>query len=83
MISISEVRVSQDLKNADIYISFYRQEDTFNREKYFKELYKYKNNIKYKLGQSLKLKYVPKINFMLSDDYIYYDKINRLLKDNE
>ena len=83
MISISEVKVSQNLKNADIYLSFYSEKSGFNREEYFNELYKYKGHIKYKLGQNLKLKYIPKINFMLSDDYAYYDKINRILKNND
>ena len=76
MISVSEVKVSQNLKNADIYLSFYSEKNNFNRDEYFTELYKYKNHIKYKLGRNLKLKYVPKINFMLSDDYLHYDKIN-------
>jgi len=83
MISIAEVKVSDDLKNADIYLSFYSEKETFNQEDCFKHLYKYKNHIKYKLGNSLKLKYIPKINFKLSDDYAYYDKINRILKNNE
>ena len=83
MISVAEVKVSDDLKNADIYLSFYSEEDKFNEEDYFKHLYKYKNQIKYKVGNSLKLKYIPKINFKLSDDYAYYDKINRILKDKE
>ena len=83
MISVSEVKVSDDLRNADIYLSFYSEKDTFNKEKCFKHLYKYKSHIKYKLGNSLKLKYIPKINFKLSDDYAYYDKINRILKSDE
>ena len=83
MVSVAEVKVSDDLRNADIYLSFYSVEETFNEEECFKYLYKYKSHIKYKLGNSLKLKYIPKINFKLSDDYSYYDKINRILKDNE
>ena len=42
----------------------------------------FKSSIKFKIGQNLKLKYVPKIKFKLSDEYQYYDKINRLLKNN-
>tara|TARA_Y100000758_G_C15903503_1_gene368719 strand:+ start:365 stop:616 length:252 start_codon:yes stop_codon:yes gene_type:complete len=82
MISVAEVKVSDDLRSADIFLSFYSEKDTFDKETSFKHLYKYKNHIKYKLGKSLKLKYIPKINFKLSDDYAYYDKINRLLKND-
>jgi len=80
MISVVNVDVSDDLKNAKIYLSFYNNKEDFDPSEYFKELNKYKNNIKFKLGNSLKIKYVPKIQFLLSDEYEYYDKIDRLLK---
>ena len=83
MVSIAEVKVSQDLRNADIYISFYNKEDDFDPKIYFNELRKNTSSIKYKLGNILKLKYMPKIKFLLSDDYSYYDKINRILKNDE
>ena len=83
MVSVAQVNVSQDLKNADIYLSFYNKEDEFDPEVYFKALNKNRKNIKYKLGNVLKLKYIPKIKFFLSDEYSYYDKINRMLKENE
>ena len=83
MISVSKVIVSDDLRNADIHFSFYSEKDTFNKKDCFKHLYKYKSQIKYKLGNGLKLKYVPRINFELSDDDAYYDKISRMLKDDE
>ena len=82
MVSIADVKVSQDLRNADIYLSFYNKEDDFNPDVYFKELKKNTNDIKYKLGKVLKLKYMPKIKFFLSDDYGHYDKINRMLKND-
>ena len=82
MVSIADVHVSQDLRNADIYLSFYNEEDSFDPEIHFKELRKNISNIKYKLGIALKLKYMPKIKFFLSDEYEHYDKINRILKDD-
>ena len=82
MISVSEVKVSDDLRNADIFLSFYSEKDNFNAEDCFKHLFKYKSHIKYKLGNSLKLKYIPKINFKFSDEYAYYDKINKILKND-
>ena len=82
MISVSNVNVSQDLKNADISLSFYNENKDFDPKVYFKEFHSFKNSIKYKLGLALKLKYMPKIKFTLADDYEYYDKINRILKND-
>ena len=76
------MKVSQDLKNADIYFSFYSNDAEFDIKKSFNILCKNQGSIKFKIGQNLKLKYVPKIKFKLSDEYQYYDKINRLLKNN-
>mgnify|MGYP006125631351 CR=1 FL=1 len=83
MISVPKVEVSQDLKNADIFLSFYNEDKKNEPQHYFNEFSKYKKSIKYKLGLSLKLKYMPKINFVLADDYEYYDKIDRLLKNDK
>ena len=82
MVSIADVKVSQDLRNADIYLSFYNKEDDFDPKIYFDELRKNRKSIKYKLGNILKLKYMPKIKFFLSEDYGHYDKINRMLKND-
>ena len=83
MISVPKVEVSQDLKNADIFLSFYNEDKKNKPQIYFNEFSKYKKSIKYKLGLSLKLKYMPKINFILADEYEYYDKIDRLLKNDK
>jgi len=83
MISVVKVEVSQDLKNADIYFSFFNSDKSVDTKEYFKKFCEYRKSIKYKLGLSLKLKYMPKINFLLADDYEYYDKINRLLKNDK
>ena len=66
MISVPKVEVSQDLKNADIFLSFYNEDKKNEPKNYFNEFSKYKKSIKYKLGLSLKLKYMPKINFILA-----------------
>tara|TARA_B100001996_G_C18300034_1_gene454289 strand:+ start:321 stop:572 length:252 start_codon:yes stop_codon:yes gene_type:complete len=82
MVSIADVKVSQDLRHADIYLSFYNKEDGYDPKVHFEELRKNISHIKYKLGIALKLKYMPRIKFFLSDDYGHYDKINRILKND-
>tara|TARA_Y100000996_G_C22053254_1_gene450038 strand:+ start:143 stop:394 length:252 start_codon:yes stop_codon:yes gene_type:complete len=83
MVSIADVKVSQDLRNADIYLSFYNKDNDFDPKQNFNELRKNTNNIKFKLGNILNLKYMPKIKFFLSSDYEYYDKINQILKNDK
>jgi len=83
MISVPKVEVSQDLKNAEIYLSFYNDNKNFSSKDYFSEFSKYQKTLKYKLGLSLKLKYMPKIKFILDEDYEYYDKIDRILKNDK
>ena len=56
MVSVAEVKVSEDLRNADLYLSLYSEKENFNKEDCFKQLYKYKSHIKYKIGNGLKLK---------------------------
>jgi len=82
MMSISEVKVSQDLRHADIFISFYNKEDSFDSKDYLKVIKSKANLLKFKISSSLNMKYMPNIKFFLSDDYEYYDKINRILKND-
>ena len=82
MISIVNVEVSQDLKNAKIYLSFYDDSNSNKPSEYFKFLKKSLGQIKFKIGNSLKTKYVPNIKFFLSDEFEYYDKISRILKND-
>ena len=83
MVSIVSVDVSSDLRNAKVYLSLFSNIENFDIKKSFNEIMKNKNIIKYKLGLKLKTKYVPKINFFLSDDYQNYDDINKLIKEEK
>ena len=81
MISVSEVEVTDDLRFAKIYLSFYNM-NSQNNKNHFKVIKENKNIIKYKLGKQLRTKYVPKIDFILSDEFSNYDKINKISKDH-
>tara|TARA_Y100000590_G_scaffold412227_1_gene506992 strand:- start:263 stop:511 length:249 start_codon:yes stop_codon:yes gene_type:complete len=82
MVSIVKVEVSPDLKNAKIFLSFYDDKKTNSSSEYFNFLKKSLGQIKFKIGIALKTKYVPNIKFFLSDEYEYYDKISRILKND-
>jgi len=79
MISVSDVKLTDDLRFAKIYLSFYATDNT-KSENYLKLIKDNKNIIKYKLGVQLKTKYVPNIEFFLSDEYERYDRIDNLSK---
>lgn len=79
MISVVNVEVSDDLKFAKIYLSIFSTSKEINPKKILKDIDTKKNIIKYKLGQALDVKYVPKVKFLDSDEYEYFDKINNLI----
>ena len=64
MISVVNVEVSDDLKFAKIYLSIFSTSKEINPKKILKDIDTKKNIIKYKLGQALDVKYVPKIKFL-------------------
>ena len=82
MISIVDVKVSRDLKHADIYLSFYSEDKSYSSIDYFNNLKDNFGAIKFKIGNDLKTKYIPNFKFHLSDDFEYYDKINKILKND-
>ena len=51
MVSIADVKVSRDLRNADIYLSFYNKEEDFDPKIYFDELRKNRKSIKFKFNK--------------------------------
>ncbi len=80
MISVVNVDVTDDLKFAKIYLSIFSTSENINPKSILKEIDSKQNIIKYKLGQALDAKYVPKIQFLDSDEYEYFDNINNLIK---
>tara|TARA_B100001142_G_scaffold85490_2_gene86875 strand:- start:5136 stop:5561 length:426 start_codon:yes stop_codon:yes gene_type:complete len=79
MVSVTIVRVSADLANANIFISI------FPVEKPKEALRVIKNNsiiIRKRLGESVRnqLRIVPLLEFFLDDSAAYYEEIDRLLK---
>ena len=79
MASVTIVRTSPDLANANAYVSIYPVEDPN------KALQVIKNNSKLfrkHLGHSVKnqLRIIPAIEYYLDDSASYFEEINRLLK---
>jgi len=79
MVSVTIVRISPDLANANIFITIFPVE---NPRKALKVLQNNQTMIRKKLGESVRnqLRIVPDLQFHLDDSAAYAEEIDRLLK---
>ena len=77
--TVTVVRVSQDLANANVYISFFPENDTDLYLKLIKQNSKFFRKI---LGNNLRsqLRIIPELSFFLDNSASYAEEIERLLK---
>lgn len=78
MVTIVDVRVTEDLRSARILYSVYGDKE--EKEKTNEAIKRSKGYIKYLLGQRIKLKYMPDIHFVTDDTYDHIEKIEGILK---
>ena len=78
-ISVSKVKMSPDLKIANVYFSIYGNEADVAYS--FKTLEKFSGPIRYHVGQEVPMKYVPELRLFIDDSLNYTDKMNRVMKD--
>ena len=76
-VTVTEVKMSQDLKIAKAYVLPLGGKDT---EKVIKKLREYSFLIRKALSQKVILKYMPKIFFAKDDSFEYAEKIENLIK---
>ena len=76
IVSINEVKISPDLKNATAYVSIIGEKYP---HKAIKSLNKADHYFKKELSKKLNLKYTPSIKFMADDTMDYAEKIDNLL----
>jgi len=77
-ITILEVEMTEDLKMAKVSCSIYG--DTETKEKTMRTLKRSKGYIKHLLGQRIKLRYMPEIDFIIDDRYEKIARIEEILK---
>jgi ribosome-binding factor A len=75
--TITEVRISDDLKHAKVYVSILGDPDT--RKKHLAELERAGGQIRAELGRHLKLRYVPELRFVRDESLDYAERIDSLL----
>jgi len=79
-ITLTEVRMSPDLKHAKI---FFMPLAGLNSENTQAALTEYKSQIKFKLSQQWRNKFLPSLNFVLDQSFDYAEKIEKIILENK
>ncbi|MEN6616027.1 MAG: 30S ribosome-binding factor RbfA [Syntrophorhabdus sp.] len=77
-ITVVEVRMTEDLKLAKVYVSIYGDEET--QKNSFEALKKSKGYIKFLLGKRVQLRYMPDLTFLLDDTLERVQKLEEIFK---
>ena len=84
LVSITKVKTTSDLKEAHIYFSVLKEEDT---EKVLKILNRMKSYLRRLLGKRMRIKILPSLKFFPDDSIRYsveiYKKIEEVMGDKE
>ena len=78
-ITITKVRLSPDLKIANVYYSVLGKTEA--RESADNALKRANSYLRHELGNKIKLRYLPELRFFYDDSLDYSDKITRLLNE--
>ena len=76
-VTITDVKVSDDLRNAKIY--FVPLGESAPSDEVLNGLQKAIGFLRRELGKKLQLRYVPKIEFFIDESFAYGDRIEKLL----
>lgn len=76
-LTITNVKVSTDLKTAKIYISVFEKE---KRESVLEKISDITGFIRTELASRIRIKFVPELKFFIDDTLDYVEKIEDLIK---
>ena len=79
-ITVTEVRMSPDLKNAKAYVIPLGGKDTENA---VNTLTKFSHLIRKALSKKVDMKYLPRVSFVSDKSFDYAEKIEKLIKKNK
>jgi ribosome-binding factor A len=79
LVTVTRVRVSKDLKNAKIYLSFIGNKEP--SEICLEKVKNRKKQIRMHLGSKMHLRFVPDLDFYFDDTIEYASRIDELIKD--
>lgn len=78
VITITNVKLSPDLRYAKVYISVY---DKANRKALLNKVDDMKGMIRSELAQRITIRFVPELNFFIDDTNDYVEKIEGIFKE--
>lgn len=76
--SISGVKVTSDLEEATVYVSVYSQNENL-KKKTFEAICDSATLVRRYLAKEMRIRTVPKINFILDASFEYGEKIDRII----
>ena len=79
-ITVTEVRMSPDLKNARVYVIPLGGKDT---EKIVNVLTEFSYQIRKTLSKKVEMKFLPKVSFVSDKSFDYAEKIEKLIQKNK
>lgn len=80
MLTVSHVELTQDLKEARIFVSVYPP-DADLRKRCLDALIANKGRIRLEIGNKVVMRYVPKVKLFIDDSLDNVETINKLLRD--
>ncbi len=79
LVTVTRVRISKDLKNAKIYLSFIGNKEPV--DKCIEKVNNRKKQIRMHLGANMHLRFVPELDFYFDDTIEYASRIDEIIKE--
>ena len=79
LVTVTRVRISKDLKNAKVYVSFIGNKES--TEVCLEKVNGRKKQIRMHLGANMHLRYVPELDFYFDDNMEYASRIDEIIKE--
>ena len=79
LVTVTSVRISKDLKNAKVYVSFIGNKES--TEVCLEKVNNRKKQIRMHLGANMHLRYVPELDFYFDDNMEYASRIDEIIKE--
>ena len=78
LVTVSKVKITDDLKIAKVYLTFLENKNTIEE---LLDIIKSKHNlIRFHVGKNLTIKYTPELRFYYDDTLLYCQRIDELIK---
>lgn len=79
LVTVTAVRISRDLKNAKVYLSFIGNKEPANA--CVEKINNKKKQIRMHLGAKMHLRFVPELDFYFDDNIEYASRIEQVIKE--